>query len=270
MSDDEYRRRIEHLVGILPDPAQGRATLRGLIAERVDDLIERESLLEAREQRDRTLAIRCAAFDATAAGTSRLRYEMAFERSLHASLRDLRACRKQRMTEAPTEAKLPETVASMEVTTLEAVAPTEANRGEGPSHSSGVGCVKLATSCPHSTTHREFGHSLVEAIAPTEANRAEIVALKDVPSIGGDAPTEANRRGETNPMGICSETNDRSRCTGVLLARSDSDERTGVEPSGSSFPEDGTADPIHASNHRCMNLDAEPRLSEQPVSRRAE
>jgi hypothetical protein len=119
----EFERRIALLCETLPDTVGGNAALRQVVVEAIAELTERLELIEVRERRDRELAVECAAFDATAAGASRLRYEMSHERVLRASLRELRTMQKGRTdpegaaTVAPTEPKPPATGTT--------VAPTE-------------------------------------------------------------------------------------------------------------------------------------------------
>src|SRR3954447_19897051 len=96
MCPSEFDRRIGSLCAALPDSASGHAAQAAIVAEAIDELAERLELVEAREGRDRELAVREASFDATPAGASRLRYEMSHERVLRASLRDLRALREGR------------------------------------------------------------------------------------------------------------------------------------------------------------------------------
>ncbi|MDX6342785.1 MAG: hypothetical protein QOH87_2923, partial [Trebonia sp.] len=129
MGVGEFRRRIEALAATAPGADRGHATLKAMVAEAVAELSERLELVEAREDRDRELAVRIAAFDGSAEGAKRLRYEMAHERVLRASLRDLRALQKARSDgwgeaatgddAAPTEAK-PE---GGRVETFEAASP---------------------------------------------------------------------------------------------------------------------------------------------------
>src|SRR4051795_3824899 len=96
MGEVEFDRRIGALCAALPDSASGHAAQVAIVAEAIDELIERLELVEAREGRDRELAVREASFDASPAAASRLRYEMSHERALRASLRDLRALREDR------------------------------------------------------------------------------------------------------------------------------------------------------------------------------
>jgi hypothetical protein len=125
MSASEFERRIGLLCEDLPDTNGGHAALKQVVGEAIAELTERLELIEVRERRDRELAVKCAAFDATAAGASRLRYEMSHERVLRASLRDLRTMQKGRpnpegaATVAPTEPKPPTIGAT--------AAPTEPN-----------------------------------------------------------------------------------------------------------------------------------------------
>src|SRR4051812_21838494 len=90
MGEVEFDRRVGSLCAALPDSASGHAQQVAIVAEAIDELEERLELVEAREGRDRELAVKTAAFDASPAGASRLRYEMSHERVLRASLRDLR------------------------------------------------------------------------------------------------------------------------------------------------------------------------------------
>src|SRR3954454_12381775 len=58
MGVGEFRRRIEALAAAVPGAARGHATLRAIVAEAVAELSERRELVEAREDRDRELAVR--------------------------------------------------------------------------------------------------------------------------------------------------------------------------------------------------------------------
>src|SRR3954454_13742948 len=96
MSEVEFERRVGALYAAPPDSAGGHAAQVAIVAEAIDELAERLELVEAREERDSELAVREASFDASPAAASRLRYEMSHERTLRASLRDLRALREYR------------------------------------------------------------------------------------------------------------------------------------------------------------------------------
>jgi hypothetical protein len=188
MTEEEYLGRLRRMVAGLPDRDEALSTLQSLIVEVHGDLIERAALLEARDERDRALAVKCAAFDATPAGASRLRYEMSFERSLHASLRDLRACRKERASDpalAPTEANSTE-VEGLEGSTLTFAGPPREDVSEDQGAADGV-----ASETADDPTEADP----VEDVAPTEAKLSDVKVRKEVGIVPGDVPAGAGETG---------------------------------------------------------------------------
>ena len=145
MSAAEFERRIELLCKTLPDTVGGNVALTQVVVEAIAELTERLELIEVRERRDRELAVSCAAFDATPAGASRLRYEMSHERVFRASLRDLRTMQNGRpnpggaATVAPTEPKPGSSPAQPRSTHGETVEPGEARVNDIHSASTGPG-----------------------------------------------------------------------------------------------------------------------------------
>src|SRR5205085_480626 len=75
MSAGEFDRRVQRLIPQFPDRDQGRAILVECVQGALAELEEHLELVEAREERDRLLAVQRAAFDSSKEGASRLRYE---------------------------------------------------------------------------------------------------------------------------------------------------------------------------------------------------
>jgi len=96
MGEGEFDRHVRRLIALMPEAGAGRAAWQEKIGAVMAELAERAELLEAREERDRGLAVQEAQVDVSAAGKSRLQYEMAHERAFRAALRELRAVQARR------------------------------------------------------------------------------------------------------------------------------------------------------------------------------
>jgi hypothetical protein len=99
MSKLEYESEVETMAGLATGNAEGRAGLKEVVAEARADLLARLEWVEAVEARRRATAADRAAFDDSAEGQRRQRYEAMHARELRAALRDLRAAQALRMAE---------------------------------------------------------------------------------------------------------------------------------------------------------------------------
>ena len=96
MGPGEFQQRVEAMADAFAEPERAGAELLALVAEVIAELEAHLVVLQAREERDRALAVEQAAFDAGKEGAARLRYEMAAQRVFRASLHDLRVEQERR------------------------------------------------------------------------------------------------------------------------------------------------------------------------------
>ncbi len=92
----EFDNEVEALATICDDQETGRAELKQMVAAARAELRERLEWVEAAEARRQATAADRAAFDDSASGQKRQRYEAMHDRALRSALRDLRAEQKRR------------------------------------------------------------------------------------------------------------------------------------------------------------------------------
>jgi hypothetical protein len=209
MSPVEYEWEAEAIAGMATGNAEGRAGLKEIVAEARADLLERLEWVEAVEARRLATAADRAAFDDSAEGQRRQRYEAMHERTLRAALRDLRAEQERRMADeenAPTEP----------TKGIVPIAPTEPT-GSGPIGESpvgGIACDDPEGSGPagEGADHRVPGVGDSPAIpvvaeAPTEPTEG----FRDAPSEPTAKPMAIAPTEPTGAGTIAGNRNDESR-----------------------------------------------------------
>ncbi len=108
MAKGEYRRRTAKQYANLPERADANAALLAQIKAILDELKQRLSEVEAREDQLRELTIQEAAFDASNEGMKRQRYELGHQRVLLGCLKELRNVKKDRVeSDEPTASPVP-------------------------------------------------------------------------------------------------------------------------------------------------------------------
>jgi hypothetical protein len=166
----EFENEVEAVAEFARGLGDGRARLKAIIAEARADLQDRLEWVEAVEARRRATAADRAAFDDSASGQRRQRYEAMHERTLRSALRDLRAAQALRMAGGD-------------------VATTPVGSGE-TGEGSGPGPDPIAPSEPTA----EAG-----CLAPNEPTEDPIVApnepTEDAGAIAPNEPTEAGEIG---------------------------------------------------------------------------
>jgi hypothetical protein len=199
MSQGEYEREVETIAELAREQAGGRAELKAIVAEARDDLRARLEWVEAVEARRRATAADRAAFDDSASGQRRQRYEAMHERTLRAALRDLRAEQARRLAEGDVTATTagggegvagggpgPDPIAPTEPTEDPIIAPSEPTaEAECPAPSEPTDGPVAAPSEPTDG---------VVPIAPTEPTEASEVDGKDDEqrnSVDGEVPVPA-------------------------------------------------------------------------------
>ncbi len=99
MSPVEFEQELESMAALATGNAEGRAGLKEVVAEARADLRARLEWVEEVEARRQATAADRAAFDDSAAGQRRQRYEAMHERTLRSALRDLRVAQAQRLAD---------------------------------------------------------------------------------------------------------------------------------------------------------------------------
>jgi hypothetical protein len=105
MDDEIFGRYVELLLATVPDKPGGIDRMKAVAQRAMAELTERVGLLEAREERDRLIAIEKAHFDESKAGALRLRYLTANTRLMNGFLATLKDVQAERLAAEKSEAK---------------------------------------------------------------------------------------------------------------------------------------------------------------------
>ncbi len=158
--------------------AEGRAGLKEVVAEARAELLARLEWVEAVEARRRATAADRAAFDDSASGQRRQRYEAMHARTLRSALRDLRAEQKRRLAE--------------DDITAATVGSGEGGAGDGPE------AEPIAPSEPTAEAPSEpTGDPVVAPSEPT-GDAGPIAPSEPTEGAGCIAPTEPTEAGDVD------------------------------------------------------------------------
>ncbi len=177
MAKGEYRRRTAKQYANLPERADANAALLAQIEAILDELKQRLSEVEAREEQLRELTIQEAAFDASNEGMKRQRYELGHQRVLLGCLKELRNVRKDRVeSDEPSASPVPVTPEPAPAPTEpkpaaptepKAAAPTEP-RAAAPSEPKTAAPTEPKAAAPTEPRTERFEVDMaIDAIAPT-------------------------------------------------------------------------------------------------------
>ncbi len=195
MGAREFEARLEAIKTAMVSREEGRAGLEKVVADCRAELLERLEWVEEVEERRRATAADRAAFDDSAEGQKRQRYEAMHARELRSALRDLRAEQERQMVDE-------EDAPSGPTAGADAIAPSE------PTGAESVGGSPIAESpCDdRGPTDREAEGSGGEAV-PGDGESSASVAIAATPSEPIEAP-EADAPSEPTATGISGGTPD--------------------------------------------------------------